>query len=117
MATKSVRPANNVSAEVFVDAILRHANRADGSIETLASELGLTVNSAYARYAKYRKEMKAATGTELPKLPKSAVRKATLDWSKLAALVEPTATVDDSTEESEPEMVDMTEEEFAEINV
>lgn len=87
MVAKSQRPARNVSSEDFVREILRQADLENGCITNLADELGLTVNSAYARYAKYRKEMKAETGVVLPKLSKCAERKATLNWAALAAMV------------------------------
>lgn len=84
---KSVRRVTNVSAKEFVVAVMAHANRDDGCIDSLAEALGLTPKSAYARYAKYRREMKAATGQELPKLSQSVERKATIDWADLAAIV------------------------------
>jgi hypothetical protein len=100
----SVRPATNVSPEVFVKKCLEHANRADGCIDSIAAELGLTPKSCYARYAKYRKELKKA-GVIMPALPQSIERKATIDWKALAAIVSapPTdeAADDDTQDESD----------------
>jgi hypothetical protein len=88
MATKSTtRVRSNVTAQVFVAKVLRQAEAPDGCLDKLAENLGLAPKSAYQRYAKYRKEMKEATGTELPKLSQSATRKANIDWSSLAAMV------------------------------
>lgn len=85
MAT-AIRPATNVSPEVFVKTCLEHANRADGCVDSVAAELGLTPKSCYARYAKYRKELKK-NGVIMPALPQSIERKATIDWKALAAIV------------------------------
>lgn len=107
--SKSSRPSTNVSSEVFVSEILRQADLSDGSITNLANELGLTVNSAYARYAKYRKEMKAETGVQLPKLPKTIERKATLNWKALAAMVTDQGKTDETSKENTEDLVDTVE--------
>lgn len=97
---KRTRNNYGVSQERFVEAA-KEVSQANGTLDDLASKLGMPKNAVNARYTNYKKTRKDGTpGVALPKLRRKNNAKQ-LDVAKLNAILEEgTDNVSDTTRES-----------------